>query len=130
MTTRPDTVAIVSVTFAVTALIAAFDPATTWWFPSCPLFVLTGWQCPLCGSLRALHALAAGSLGAALAFNPLTTVGALAGAAALAADLVRPVRVPRVDRLSRWCFSTRALAFVVVFGVCRHVPVLAGWFSR
>ena len=34
----------------------AFDPATTP-FPRCPFLMLTGWQCPGCGSQRAIHAL-------------------------------------------------------------------------
>jgi hypothetical protein len=129
MTIRPQIAAVVCATLAVAVLLAAFDPATTWWFPSCPLFALTGWRCPLCGSLRALHALAAGSLRAAWTLNPLTTGGALAGAAALAADAVRPARVPYVDRLIRLCFSARALAFIVVFGVFRNVPALVGWLG-
>src|SRR5436190_23186880 len=60
---------------AATAALVAFDPATTWWFPSCPFHALTGWLCPLCGSLRAIHALLTGSPLAALAFNPFTIVG-------------------------------------------------------
>jgi hypothetical protein len=129
MPVRPHTAAVVCATFTVAAVLAAFDPATTWWFPSCPLFALTGWQCPLCGSLRALHALAAGSLEAGWTLNPVTTAVALAGVSALAADVVRPGHESRVDRLSQWCFSARALALLVVFGVCRNVPALALWFG-
>jgi len=129
MTIRPSAAAVVCATFGVAAVIAAFDPAATWWFPSCPWLALTGWQCPLCGSLRALHALASGSVRAAWTFNPLTTAGAFAGAAALATDLVRPGRVRRVDRLGRLCFSARALALAGVFGVCRNVPALAAWLG-
>src|SRR5258708_25879013 len=43
------------------ALLAVFDPASTWWLPSCPFHALTGWLCPLCGSLRAVHALLHGA---------------------------------------------------------------------
>ena len=51
---------------AAMALVAVFEPAATWWFPSCPLHALTGWLCPLCGSLRAVHAILHGSPVAAL----------------------------------------------------------------
>jgi hypothetical protein len=27
-------------------LLFVFDPAATWWFPSCPFNALTGWLCP------------------------------------------------------------------------------------
>jgi hypothetical protein len=96
------------------ALLLAFDPATTWWFPSCPFHALTGWLCPLCGSLRALHALARGAPLAALAFNPLIIVG-------LAAWLLAR------ERTTAFCFSARGLACLIAFGVLRNVPGPFGW---
>jgi len=111
----------VSVAVAAAAVLFAFDPATTWWFPSCPFRALTGWLCPLCGSLRALHALVHGAPRVALALNPLTTVGAAAGVAALVHDAVRPARATHIDRLITLCFSARGVALVAAFGVCRNV---------
>jgi hypothetical protein len=43
--------------------------------PRCPLRTLTGWECPGCGSTRALSALARGDLAAAWRFNPLAVAG-------------------------------------------------------
>lgn len=51
-----------------------FDPATSGVFPPCPVRYLTGWYCPGCGSLRALHQLLHGNLQAAWAMNPLTVL--------------------------------------------------------
>src|SRR5579864_5631489 len=51
-----------------------FDPATSGAFPPCPVHYLTGWYCPGCGSLRALHQLLHGNLRAAWAMNPLTVI--------------------------------------------------------
>ena len=48
-----------------------FDPATTEVFPVCPFRYFTGYYCPGCGSLRALHQLLHGNLVAALGYNPL-----------------------------------------------------------
>src|SRR5439155_16338324 len=79
-------------TLGIATLVFAFDPATTWWFPSCPLHALTGWLCPLCGSLRALHALLLGAPVVAFFQNPLTTTGVIAGLVACAHDVVRPSR--------------------------------------
>lgn len=39
------------------ALYFIFDPAVTRWAPKCMFRVLTGYDCPGCGSQRALHAL-------------------------------------------------------------------------
>src|SRR5437868_5536223 len=93
------------------ALVAAtvlfeFDPAITWWFPSCPLYAITGWRCPFCGSLRALHALLVGAPVTALLLNPLTTIGAFAALVVCALDVLRPAAATRRDRLIALCFST------------------------
>ncbi|MEP7310579.1 MAG: DUF2752 domain-containing protein [Acidobacteriota bacterium] len=104
----------------------AFDPAATWWFPSCPLRSLTGWLCPLCGSLRAIHALVHGDPLVALALNPLVTAGVLIGMAALVSDAVRPVRTPvrttRFEGLLARCFGARGLAVAFAFAVLRNLP--------
>ena len=93
---------------AAVALVAVFDPVTTRWFPSCPLHALTGWLCPLCGSLRAVHALLRGAPLAALAFNPLTVVG------------IGLWLVAREHTMA-FCFSARGVALLALFGVFRNL---------
>jgi hypothetical protein len=105
------------VVLAAAAPLAAFDPATTWWFPSCPFHALTGWLCPLCGSLRAIHALLTGALPAALVLNPLTTLGLGAWLGAR-------------ERVTAFCFSSRAVALLAVFGLLRNLPSPATWFGH
>lgn len=51
------------------ALYAFFNPAETWWMPKCPIHFLTGWDCPGCGSQRALHALLHGRVEEAFHHN-------------------------------------------------------------
>lgn len=41
------------------------DPEKTSWMPQCPVFSLTGLQCPGCGSQRFLHAILHGDLAGA-----------------------------------------------------------------
>ena len=89
-------------------LLVAFDPAATWWCPSCPFHALTGWLCPLCGSLRAVHALLIGAPLTALTFNPLTIAGL--GGWLLARD-----------RTIRFWFSARGLALFAAFGLIRNL---------
>jgi hypothetical protein len=110
-------IASASLVLAAGLVLAAFDPSTTWWLPSCPFHAITGWNCPLCGSLRAIHALVHDGPLAALAFNPLTIAG-MAGFA-----LAR-------ERTTTFVFSMRGLAALVAFGLLRNLPAFSGWLGR
>jgi hypothetical protein len=105
---RPADMKTTLVLAASAALLAAFDPASTWWFPSCPFYTLTGWLCPLCGSLRAVHAMLRGSPAAALTFNPLTV-------ASLGAWLVAR------ERTTSLFLSTRGISLLAAFGLLRNL---------
>ncbi|MGJ1384952.1 DUF2752 domain-containing protein [Sphingobacterium spiritivorum] len=47
-----------------------YDPQEYALFPKCPVKSLTGFDCPGCGSQRAIHAILHGNFKAAFAFNP------------------------------------------------------------
>lgn len=100
-------------TLVIAAVLYRFDPATTAWFPSCPLYTWTGWLCPGCGTLRALHALAHFHILEAVRYNAFTVPVMAAGAAALA------LRRPVVRHPARWVTAA------AVFGVLRNVPLAA-----
>lgn len=51
-----------------------FDPSGYVWFPKCMFFMLTGLECPACGSQRAVNALLHGSILEALRFNPFIII--------------------------------------------------------
>jgi hypothetical protein len=117
------------ITFWIVAMSAAilmldiFDPATSAVFPPCPLYYLTGWYCPGCGSLRAMHQLLHGNLIAAWALNPLTVLllPFLAyGTASYALFEIRGQHLPRLFLPAVWI---RALcAVIIVFGIARNIP--------
>jgi hypothetical protein len=102
---------------ATAGVVAGFDPATTWWMPSCPFFALTGLLCPLCGSLRAVHALLTGAPIAAIGFNPL--LFAATGAWA----------VSRRQTMA-FCFSARGLFTLATFGLLRNLGLPALFLGR
>jgi hypothetical protein len=112
MADRVSRVVLPAAALGLAFLIATFDPTTTWWFPSCPMHALTGWLCPLCGSLRAVHALLRGAPVEAFRFNPLTTV-------ALPALLVMPAQT-RLRALDA-CVSLSGAAFALLFTIARNV---------
>ncbi|GIJ00457.1 uncharacterized protein DUF2752 [Sediminihabitans luteus] len=68
-----DPLLLAGVVAAATVVVAVDDPGARHWV-TCPFLSLTGWSCPLCGSLRATHDLAHLDLAAAWASNPLWVV--------------------------------------------------------
>lgn len=55
-------------------VLALFNPDGGGFFPRCPLFTLTGLQCPGCGSTHAFYALVHGDVRAAWGYNPFTLI--------------------------------------------------------
>lgn len=105
-------------------LLEVFDPATSGIFPPCPLRYLTGWYCPGCGSLRAIHQLLHGNLRAAWALNPLTVVllpFLTYGLASFALLEFRGHGLPQPFLRSGWI---RALcAVIILFAIARNLPM-------
>jgi hypothetical protein len=105
-------------------LLRVFDPATSGVFPPCPLRYVTGWYCPGCGSLRAIHQLLHGNLRAAWAMNPLTVVLLPFLSYGLLSHALYELRgrgLPQPFLRAAWI---RALcAAIVLFGIVRNLPL-------
>jgi hypothetical protein len=101
-----------------------FDPAKSSFYPTCLFHKYTGWNCPGCGSTRAMHALLHGQFGAALRDNILL-IGSLPFAGYFfIRHLVgwasgRPVPWPVV----RGRQLVLVLAVLTVFTVLRNIPI-------
>src|SRR3974390_2973253 len=103
-------------------LLRVYDPATAGIFPACPVHYFTGWYCPGCGSLRAIHQLLHGNLQAAWAMNPLAMVLLPFLSYGLASQALIQLRggLPGVFIPAVWI---RALcAVIVLFGILRNLP--------
>ena len=109
---------------AAALLLRVFDPATAGIFPPCPVRYLTGWYCPGCGSLRAMHQLLEGNLRAAWAMNPLTVIllpFLTYGLASYALYELRGRGLPRIFLPAVWI---RALCLaIILFGIVRNLPL-------
>jgi hypothetical protein len=105
-------------------MLRLFDPGTSGIFPPCPLRYLTGWYCPGCGSLRAIHQLLHGNLRAAWAMNPLTVALLPFLIYGLTSSLLFELRgqgLPRVFLPAVWI---RVLcAVIILFGIARNLPM-------
>jgi hypothetical protein len=114
---------IASAALAVVTL-RVFDPATSGVFPPCPMRYLTGWYCPGCGSLRAIHQLLLGNLRAAWAMNPLTVVLIPFLTYGLASHALFEIRGRGLPRMFLPAVSIRVLcAVILLFGIARNLPV-------
>ena len=137
MSTRSQTVWLEAPKWRYTELLAGFgllmtalfvlqwsNPATSGLFPPCPFLWLTGWYCPGCGSLRALHQLLHGNLRAAFAFNPLAVLSIpflVYGGISWTVFLLRGRHFPRIFIPGRviWAFGFA----IMLFGILRNLPV-------
>jgi hypothetical protein len=114
--------AIFGAAFAV--MLRFYDPASSGVFPPCPVHYLTGWYCPGCGSLRALHQLLQGNVRAAWSMNPLTLIFLpflSYGLTSRAFAEIRGQGLPQVFLPAVWI---RALcAAIILFGIVRNLPL-------
>lgn len=51
-----------------------YNPQDVAFFPRCPFYALTGYKCPGCGTLRAIHALLHFRITDAFALNPFMLI--------------------------------------------------------
>lgn len=104
-------------------VIYLLDPETSDLYPPCPCLALTGFYCPGCGTLRALHQLTRGHPVAALDLNPLMVLMLpfiayfLASHATLAVT-GRPLRKFFVRPVFIWTL----LGVVLVYWLLRNIP--------
>jgi len=54
---KRDSIPLLIITVIVLFVLMLGNPYSNAWFLKCPLFYFTGYQCPLCGIQRQLHAL-------------------------------------------------------------------------
>jgi hypothetical protein len=117
-----------AIAVAGTALLAVGNPNTTH-VPLCPLKATTGLDCPLCGGLRAVHALTRLRIGEALDHNVLFTLSApllIVGWLLWFHDTAtrdRDGRAGPMRAAPRWLMPT-VIALFLTFGVVRNLPAL------
>lgn len=91
-----------------------YNPVGTWWMPQCAFRSLTGWECPGCGSMRALHALLHGHPLEAISYNYFLAVSVPILALIAYTGLSRS---SRALRWSRWVYSPAMIATLLVASI-------------
>lgn len=111
--------------FVVTIVMAVvyyfFDPSDSVFFPRCIFRSLTGWDCPGCGSQRALHALLHADVAGAWHYNAGLIVGLPLLALLCLAEWQRE-SLPRLHRaVTSTTFITILLAAIIVWWIGRNI---------
>ena len=120
ISTRPATALIIMAVAAAVAVYFLLDPSAGV-FPRCMFLTLTGWQCPGCGSQRALHALLHGEPGRAWAFNQLFAIE-IPLIALLLVLWCLPGRFPRLERaLYSRSFILAMLSIIIFWTIYRNL---------
>ena len=115
---------IVSVLILIIVLVLYYvNPEQAIWMPKCPFHLLTGLQCPSCGSQRAIHQLLHGHLEEAWRYNPFLVVSMpYAGALMLS---VWAVPTQKMFRLKQLCLGNVVvygyLALMVIWWIFRNI---------
>jgi hypothetical protein len=108
---------------AATTYVGLVDPNQSGHYPTCPFLAVTGYYCPGCGSLRAVHALTHGDVAAAVGLNVLAVVGIVVVAVLWGLWLLRSWRgQPRARVAPAWTLYL-ALGAVVVFWIVRNLTI-------
>ncbi len=105
-------------------VIYAIDPRNPGSYPLCPFLGLTGYHCPGCGTLRALHQLCHGQLVSAVGYNPLTIASLPFIAYSYVYGLTKAFRfspIPTIFIPHRWIWAL--FVGVVSFWIRRNIPV-------
>lgn len=107
---------------AVGWLVREVDPSQPGHYPLCPFRALTGWDCPGCGTVRALHAVANGDVAAGLDHNLMTVLALPVLVGVWFAWTRRQLLgLPRAVVLDSRLVTGLAVVFVL-FAVVRNLP--------
>lgn len=111
---------------ALPALAAVYyfvDPASSVWVPKCPFRLLTGLDCPACGTQRALHAVLHGAWAEAMACNPFLVISLPYLALVVFTTLRRPGGKSALRYVQHPVTVRIYLAAIVAWWILRNTPL-------
>jgi multisubunit Na+/H+ antiporter MnhB subunit len=100
-----------------------YDPNLSTFYPTCPLYRLTGYACPGCGMTRGLHALLHGDLLASLDYNAMLLPVLILLAYIWWSSVLYAAKghVVKPTKFMVW-FLWSLLVALLAFGVLRNLP--------
>lgn len=117
-------IATAAISFVVVAIVVLYyrhDPAESVAAPKCIFRLLTGWDCPGCGSQRALHALLHGDISRAWGYNPYIFFAVPAAVVFISVESLRK-RYPRLHtRIINPLSITAVLSVTLAWWILRNL---------
>lgn len=110
------------VLLAILAFYMIVDPGQLSWAPKCPVHTLTGYDCPGCGSQRAVHALLQGEFREAWNHNALLLVLLPFIAAIGASEIFRKRNTRLHFILHSPLVGWSLLGVIILWTVIRNIP--------
>src|SRR5882672_10326731 len=107
-----------------------FNPAESGFYLFCVFHRITGLQCPGCGSLRAMHQLLHGNVGAAFHYNALLILSLpLLLAQAVRIGIAKATHQPARGAFNpAWLWA--GMAVLILFAILRNLPFHAfAWLA-
>lgn len=98
-----------------------FNPSGSAMFPKCPFLVLTGLECPGCGSQRAVHSLLHLDIVSAFRYNALLVVSIPAVMVYLYAEINRKRKPALYATLHKGIVIWSIFAIVVIWWIARNL---------
>jgi len=101
-----------------------FNPENSIFYAPCPFKTLTGFYCPGCGSLRALHQMLHGHLLSALRLNPFMVLSLPILGYSFFSNLALSIRgrpFPRILVSAIWIWLL--LIAILLFWIVRNIPI-------
>ena len=81
------------------SLLYFFNPGTTLWAPKCSFYLLTGLECPTCGSQRAVHTIMNGEIIKGFAYNPFIIIAIPYAVALISISLVKTRTTRKIKKI-------------------------------
>ena len=107
-------------------LYSTYNPEDYQFFPKCPVYFLTGYECPGCGSQRAFYHLFHGNISTAFAYNPLILLLAPYLLSGIYFEYIANkanIRITHIRSLlfGKWALLVLAI-LIILYTILRNLP--------
>jgi len=113
----------ISLILAGAAILYFFNPENTIWLPKCPFYLLTGFQCPACGTQRAIYHLLHFNLQKAFYYNPFMLISMPYATALVVVTWFNPKG--RLDKIKNLCYNSTVvyiyLILIILWWIIRNM---------